>query len=178
MNIPNIITLGRLLAVPAVIYALSHEHMIVALILFTLAGISDAVDGAIARLFDQRTELGAWLDPLADKALMVSVFVMLAWLNAIPDWLVFLAVTRDILIIGAVLISDLTGNPLKVSPIFISKATTAAQIVFAFLALINLAFNAGLQTPLWFMLYVTAGLTIASGLSYLVVWMRHLAGSE
>lgn len=178
MNIPNIITLGRLLAVPAVIYALLHGHMMMALFLFTLAGISDAVDGAIARLFDQRTKLGSWLDPLADKALMVSVFVMLAWLNAIPDWLVFLAVTRDILIIGAVVIADLTGNPLKVSPIFISKATTASQIVFAFLALINLAFDAGLHTPLWFMLYVTAGLTIASGLSYLVVWMRHIAGSE
>lgn len=177
MNIPNIITIGRLLLVPAVIYTLLHGDMMTALILFTVAGISDAADGTIARVFDLRTELGAWLDPLADKLLMVSVFVMLAWLEVIPDWLVFLAVTRDALIIGAVVISNLTGHPMEVSPIFISKANTASQIVLVVLVLANQAFEWHMDMTIAVTLYLTAALTFASGASYLLVWMRHIAGS-
>jgi cardiolipin synthase (CMP-forming) len=178
MNIANIITIGRLLAVPAVIYALLHGNMVAAFLLFLIAGLSDAVDGAIARHFNQRTELGAWLDPLADKLLMISVFVTLAWLGAIPDWLVFIAVTRDALIVGAVIIGKLLGNPLKVEPILLSKANTAGQVALTALVLYDLAFHAGLDAPVSLMFYVSAGLTIASGASYLVIWMRHIAGSR
>ena len=178
MNIPNLITVGRLLAVPAVIYALLHGDLRIAFFVFAVAGLSDAVDGAIARFFNQRSELGAWLDPLADKLLMVSVFVMLAWMGAIPDWLVFMAATRDALIVGAVVVSSLMDNPLKVSPIFISKANTAVQILYAFAVMANMAFNLGMDEPLTALLYTSALLTIASGASYLLIWMRHLSGSQ
>lgn len=178
MNIANIITVARLLAVPAVLYCLLHGDMRAAFYIFLFAGISDAVDGALARLLDQRTELGAWMDPLADKLLMVSVFVMLAWLGFIPDWLVFLAVTRDLLIVGGFIVSTLIGNPIRVKPLMVSKANTAAQIVLVVLVLSNQAFALGLAMPLAAMLVITALLTFASGASYLVVWMRHIAGSH
>ena len=177
MNIANIITVFRLLAIPAVLYTLLHGDTVTAFYLFLIAGLSDAVDGALARLLDQRTELGAWMDPLADKLLMVSVFVMLGWLGEIPDWLVFMAVTRDALIVGGFVVSTLIGNPIRVRPLYVSKANTAAQIVLVVMVLSNLAFALGLDTPITIMLALTALLTIASGASYLVVWMRHIAGS-
>lgn len=178
MNIANVITVFRLLAIPVVLYTLLHGDAVAAFYLFLIAGLSDAIDGALARLLDQRTELGAWLDPLADKLLMVSVFVMLAWLGEIPDWMVFLAVTRDALIIGGFVVSTLIGNPIRVRPLFVSKANTAAQIALVVLVLSNLAFALRLDTPITIMLALTALLTIASGASYLVVWMRHIAGSK
>jgi cardiolipin synthase len=178
MNIANIITVARLLAVPAVLYCLLHGDMRTAFYLFLFAGLSDAVDGALARMLDQRTELGAWMDPLADKLLMVSVFVMLAWLGIIPDWIVFLAVTRDALIIGAFLVSTLIGNPIKVRPLMVSKANTAAQILLVVLVLSDQAFHLGLGNAVTILLSVTALLTFASGASYLVVWMRHIAATK
>jgi cardiolipin synthase (CMP-forming) len=178
MNLANIITIGRLLAVPLVLYFLLHGEMRAAFFVFLIAGASDAVDGAIARLFNQRTELGAWLDPLADKLLMTSVFVMLAWLGIIPDWLVFMAVTRDALIVGGFLVSTLISNPIKVDPLFVSKANTAAQIVLVVMVLSDQAFGLGLENVVAVMLYLTALLTFASGASYLVLWMRHIAGSK
>lgn len=177
MNIANIITVFRLLAIPVVLYTLLHGDTVTAFYLFLIAGLSDAIDGALARLLDQRTELGAWMDPLADKLLMVSVFVMLGWLGEIPDWLVFMAVTRDALIVGGFVVSTLIGNPIRVRPLYVSKANTAAQIVLVVMVLSNLAFTLGLDTPITIMLALTALLTIASGASYLVVWMRHIAGS-
>ena len=178
MNIANIITVVRLLSVPAVLYCLLHGDMRLAFYIFLFAGLSDAVDGAIARRFHLQTELGAWMDPIADKLLMVSVFIMLAWLDLIPDWIVFLAVTRDALIVGAFLVSNLIGNPIKVAPLMISKINTAAQIVLIVTVLSDQAFSLGLVQPVTVLLYLAALLTIASGASYLVLWMRHVAASK
>lgn len=177
MNIANIITVARLLSVPAVLYCLLHGDMLLAFYIFLFAGLSDAVDGAIARRFHLQTELGAWMDPIADKLLMVSVFIMLAWLDLVPDWIVFLAVTRDALIVGAFLVSTLIGNPIKVAPLMISKINTAAQIVLIVTVLSDQAFGLGLAQPVTVLLYLAALLTIASGASYLVLWMRHVAAS-
>ena len=178
MNIANIITVARLLSVPAVLYCLLHGDMRLAFYIFLFAGLSDAVDGMLARRFHLQTELGAWMDPIADKLLMVSVFIMLAWLDLIPDWIVFLAVTRDALIVGAFLVSNLIGNPIKVAPLMISKINTAAQIVLIVTVLSDQAFSLGLVQPVTVLLYLAALLTIASGASYLVLWMRHVAASK
>lgn len=178
MNIANIITVARLLSIPVVLYCLLHGDMRLAFIIFLFAGLSDAVDGVIARRFNQRTELGAWLDPIADKLLMVSVFLMLAWLDLIPDWIVFLAVTRDALIVGAFLISTLIGNPIKVAPVMVSKINTAVQIMLIVTVLADQAFGLGLADVVTILLYLAALLTCASGASYLVIWMRHMAGSK
>jgi len=107
LTIPNFITLLRFLLVPAIVYAMLEGAMGWALAGFLIAGVSDGVDGFIARQFDQRSELGAYLDPIADKLLLVSVFVVLGLMSELPLWLVIAAVSRDLLIVGGVVLSSL-----------------------------------------------------------------------
>ena len=114
VTIPNFITIFRFLLVPAVVYALLNGEMGWALAGFVVAGVSDGVDGFIARQFDQRSELGAYLDPMADKLLLVSVFVVLGYMGELPLWLVVAAVSRDALIVSAVVLSTVMGRPVEV----------------------------------------------------------------
>lgn len=174
MTIPNIITIGRFLLVPAIIYALAHQQMPLAFGLFLAAGISDGVDGFIARHFNQRSELGAWLDPLADKLLLVSVYVMLGITGTFPDWLVILVVTRDVLIVGAVVLSSIMAQPMEAQPILISKANTAAQIVLVVITLSALAFKLPLEDVKHWFTWIVAVLTILSAASYFRIWIRHM----
>src|SRR5438067_9623368 len=141
LSIPNLITLGRILLVPVVIWAITAGAMGVALALFLLAGISDAVDGFLAKRFGMRTELGGYLDPLADKAMLVSIFIALAVIEAVPRWLVILVVSRDIMIVGAVILAWLVDKPVKLKPLTISKLNTVVQIVFATVVLAALSFR-------------------------------------
>lgn len=104
VTIPNFITIFRFLLVPAVVLSLLSDDVGWALVFFVVAGLSDAADGFIARTFDQRSELGAYLDPMADKLLLVSVFIVLAFMGELPLWLVVAAVSRDALIVAAVLL--------------------------------------------------------------------------
>ena len=176
LTIPNAITIVRFLLVPAVIYALLGGRTDLALVGFVVAGISDGVDGFIARQFDQRSELGAYLDPVADKLLLVSVFVVLGYMGELPLWLVIAAVSRDALIIGAVMLSSLMGRPVEMKPLFVSKANTAVQIVLAAVVLAELALatSFGILRP---GLIVASGLlTGASAAAYLVGWLKHMAG--
>jgi cardiolipin synthase len=178
MTLPNLITIARFVMVPLIIMALVNGEMLFAFMLFVLAGVSDGLDGFIARQFDQKSEFGAWLDPVADKFLLVSVFVMLGWLGVLPSWLVIFAVSRDAMIIAAVVLSSLLGNPVKMRPLFVSKANTLAQIVLLVLVLADLAELARLDGIVGWMIYAVAGLTIASASAYLVTWLRHMAGME
>lgn len=177
MTIPNLITLLRLLLVPAVVYAMLENATGWALAGFVVAGLSDGVDGFIARRWpSQHSELGAWLDPLADKLLLVSVFVVLGLMREIPLWLVVAAVSRDILIMGAVMLADMMGRPMAMRPLFVSKANTAAQILLATVVLAELALAmafGGLRP----VLVVAVGLlTAISAAAYLVAWLRHMSG--
>lgn len=174
MTIPNFITFARFLAVPAIIYAMLHGYDVFAFLLFLAAGVSDAVDGFIARQFDQRSELGAWLDPLADKLLLVSVFVVLGLTGDLPDWLVILVVTRDVLIVGAVVLASVMNQPMEADPILVSKANTAAQIVLAATTLSALAFALPLDGVTGWLIWIVAVLTTVSAASYFRVWMRHM----
>ena len=178
MTLPNFITIARFLMVPMVILAMMNNQMLAAFLLFMLAGISDGLDGFIARHFDQKSVLGSWLDPAADKFLLVSVFIMLGWLEVLPIWLVIFAVSRDGLIIGAVVLSGLMENPVQMRPLLISKANTLFQIVLLILVLADLADLARLDGLIGWMIYAVAGLTIASAAAYLVTWLRHMAGVE
>ena len=116
--------------VPIVVWAIASGAMWIAFVLFLAAGLSDAVDGYLAKRFHMTTELGAYLDPLADKALIVSIYITLGINGLIPGLLVILVVSRDIMIVGAVMLSRLVGTPVKVKPLLVSKLNTAAQIVF------------------------------------------------
>lgn len=176
VTIPNMITIMRFLLVPAVVYWLMTGHWQLAFAGFVLAGVSDAVDGFIARHFNQFSVLGAYLDPMADKLLLVSVFVVLGIMGELPLWLVVAAVSRDALIVCAVLLSTILANPVAMKPLFVSKANTAVQIVLAALVLAELAFATDFG-PLRQALVVGSGaLTVASGAAYLVGWLRHMSG--
>lgn len=176
MTIPNIITILRFLLVPAVVYAMMTGEIGWAFAGFIVAGISDGVDGFIARQFNQRTELGAYLDPIADKLLLVSVFVVLGHMGELPLWLVIAVVSRDALIVGAVLLSYVMGRPVLVKPLFVSKANTTAQILLAGLVLGELSFATAIDNLRDALIVLAGLLTIASAAAYLVAWLRHMNG--
>ncbi len=175
MNIPNILTLARLCAVPLVMVAIVQGSYMIAFLLFAAAGITDGIDGYVAKRFDMRTELGAYLDPVADKALLVTIFIALALEHAIPIWLAILVVSRDIMIVGAVIVAWLIEKPLRIAPSMISKANTAAQIAFAAFVLAGLAFSFGSAQLIVVLSYAVAALTVGSIAAYLGFWLRHMA---
>ena len=176
VNIPNIITVARTLLVPIVFWLVIAGHDIAAFTLFVIAGISDALDGYLARRLDLRTELGAHLDPLADKLLIVSIFIALGMRGDVPSWLVITVVARDILILIGIMLASMLGKPVTIAPLQISKMTTVAQISLAALVLANAAFSLGLASGLIVVVWGTAVLTVASLIAYLRIWISHMSG--
>jgi cardiolipin synthase len=174
LSIPNLITLGRILLVPIVVWAITAGEMRVAFALFLAAGLSDAVDGFLAKRFGMSTELGAYLDPLADKAMMVSVYVALGISEAIPAWLVILVVSRDIMIVGAVILSWLVDKPVPLRPLLVSKLNTVAQILLASVVLAALAFRLNAEFAVLLLIGLVAALTLLSVIFYVAEWVRHM----
>lgn len=174
LSIPNLITLGRILLVPIVVWAISSGSMWIAFVLFVVAGVSDAVDGFLAKRFNMTTELGRYLDPLADKALIVSIYLALGINGTIPRWLVILVVSRDILIVGGIMLSWLMGDPLKIKPLWVSKINTAAQIVFACVVLGSIGFQLPADLLIEILMVVVTCTTLLSIAAYVVEWMRHM----
>ncbi len=174
MSIPNLITLGRILLVPVVVWAIVSGEMRGAFLLFLLAGISDGVDGFLAKRFQMKSELGAYLDPLADKALIVSIYISLGIAKALPIFLVILVVSRDIMIVSAFILTLLISKPMPVRPLMVSKANTAAQILLAVLVLAENAFdfNAALEANV--LMGLVAILTLLSIAFYVAEWVRHM----
>jgi cardiolipin synthase len=141
LNIPNLVTLVRILLVPIVVWAITSGEMRIAFLLFVGAGVSDAIDGFVAKRFHMTSELGAYLDPLADKALIVSIYVSLGIAGKLPLFLVILVVSRDIMIIGAFMLAWLVGKPMAARPLMVSKINTVAQILLAALVLAEQGFG-------------------------------------
>ena len=177
-TVPNLITLARLCAVPAAIWLMLQHRLDLAFVVFIGAGISDALDGWIARAWNARSQLGAVLDPIADKALLVSVYVTLASIGVLPDWLAILVVFRDLLIVGGVLVLWAVGLPPRIKPIFISKANTAAQILLAALVLFLAGFGFSAPLLLEVMIWLVAATTFASGAAYVAQAARRTAGGN
>jgi len=167
-TVPNLITLARLCAVPAAVWLMLQQRLDIAFLVFVGAGVSDAIDGWLARVWNARSAIGALLDPIADKALLVSVYVTLAAIGVLPDWLAILVVFRDLLIVGGVVFLWVLGFPRRIRPIMVSKANTVAQIMLAALALLLSGF--GLSAPLLLdgMIWLVAATTFASGAAYVV----------
>jgi cardiolipin synthase len=174
LSIPNLITLGRILLVPVVVWAIASGAMWIAFVLFLSAGVSDAVDGFLAKRFHMTSELGAYLDPLADKALIVSIYLTLGINHLIPRWLVILVVSRDILIVGGIMLSWLIGSPLKIRPLLVSKLNTVAQIAFACVVLGSLGFSIHAEALEAVLMGMVAVLTLLSIAAYVAEWMRHM----
>lgn len=163
INVPNILTIFRILLVPVFVNFILDDRLSAALVVFMIAGVTDALDGFIARAFSQRTELGANLDPLADKILLVTAFVVLAFKGLIPVWLCSLVILRDMIIFAVVLYLRKVGRTVKIEPSFVGKLTTFFQIVTIVYAL----FVAGQPDAVFlFVTFTTAGLTIYTGYSY------------
>lgn len=176
--LPNIITLGRILLVPVIVWAIASNQMTIAFALFVTAGLSDAVDGFLAKRFNMTSEIGALLDPLADKALLVSIYVALGVWGAIPRWIVILVVSRDIMIVGAVIVSWLLGKPVAMKPLMVSKLNTVAQVAFAALILAALGFDFAPRPFDIILMGLVTILTLLSVSFYLVDWVQHMSEIE
>ncbi len=178
MSVPNIITIARILAVPLTIWLIVTSRYSLAFWIFIAAGISDGVDGFIAKRFQQATELGSYLDPLADKLLLVSIYLSLGLADLVPAWLVILIVSRDVLIIGGVMLAWVVEKPVSLKPLALSKINTAGQIVLAGFILAALGFGVVNENLLVAGYYLVAALTVISGAQYLRFWARHMANGS
>ena len=170
-HLPNLITLARIALVPVLILLLKDQDYAAGLIVFVIAGASDALDGYLAKRLNVQSRLGAILDPVADKLLLVSAYVMLTVLGHIPFWLVLVVVFRDLLIVGGYMLYTSHAGPVKMRPSILSKLNTLMQIALATLVLAQQA--AGLDWPLTIHVLVVAVLitTVVSGAHYLWSWM-------
>jgi cardiolipin synthase len=178
LSIPNLITLGRILLVPIVVWAISSGAMWIAFVLFLAAGVSDAVDGFLAKRFGMTTMLGSYLDPLADKALLTSVYVSMGYVEEMPKWLVILVVFRDVLIVGGAILYQTLTQRLKMEPLFISKVNTTAQIALAALILAQLGLHFDSHGADQLLIYAVAATTLLSGGAYILRWGWRIAHIE
>jgi cardiolipin synthase len=166
ISLPNLISLARLFAVPLVVWLIVAGEMAAAFWVFVAAGISDAVDGFIAKRFNAVTTFGSYIDPLADKALLMSCYVALGIGGQIANWVVILVVFRDVLIIGGAILALPLGRSVVMRPLFISKLNTTMQIILVALVLAEIGVGIRDASVIMVMQYVVALTTLASGITY------------
>ena len=174
-NLPNLVTLTRMLMTPLAVLMIISQRFLPAFLIFILAGVTDAIDGFIAKNFDLRTELGAYLDPLADKALLISIYVSLAIYAGLPAWIAITVVSRDVMILVAVLVSWLLDKPVEIRPVWVSKVNTVAQIALAGFALGARAYGLDPQPMQTALEWAVAATTLASGGVYIAQWLDHMS---
>ena len=170
-NIPNLITVARLFAVPLLVWLILNNSMAAAFWVFVAAGVSDALDGFIAKRFDLVTKLGSYLDPIADKALLVSAFVTLGQADQVGTWLVILVVFRDVLIIGGTILFHTLGRAVEMRPLLISKFNTLMQIILVSMLLAKLGIGVPDFGLISFLVFLVGATTVLSGLAYMVHWV-------
>jgi len=170
LNLPNAISLARICAVPVVIWLIINDQMTAAFWLVLVAAISDAADGAIAKHFNQVTELGSYLDPIADKALLICCYIAMGQQGYLPMWLVIGVVFRDIVIVGGALSYHVMTQALIMNPIMTSKINTVAQLILAVevLASEGLGYDLGVFRDV--LIILVAITTVVSGAIYVMVW--------
>ncbi len=178
VNLPNLISIGRLLSAPVIVLLVLSGHMLAAFWLFVGAGVSDGVDGYIAKRFDVVTRVGAYLDPVADKVLLVSVYITMGQEGLLPVWLVIAVVSRDLLIVGGLLFTLIIGQSVAIRPLLLSKINTTAQIALAAAVLGFSAYGASVPVLIVALIYLVAGTTIVSGAQYMVQWVKITATGE
>ena len=175
MTLPNMISLARLLSVPFTVWLIMIDQWRMALVIFCLAGLSDAVDGFLAKRFGMESRLGQYLDPIADKTLLVSIFIVLGVQQHLRLWLVILVVSRDILIVGGLFLLFIFDQPYEPRPFLLSKINTAAQIILAATVIATMAFALDPSAVYVHLLILTAAVTtVVSGTEYLIDWWRRM----
>lgn len=170
-QIPNTITIARLILVPILIFLLNEAEYGWALVVFVVAGLSDGLDGYLARRFKLESELGGFLDPIADKVLMISVYVSLVLLGLLPVWLVLIVVARDFLIIGFIMMLISLGDSVHPAPSVYSKVNTVIQILLIVVVLVNLAFELSLGAYIDLLIYSLVVTTLVSAANYYWIWI-------
>jgi cardiolipin synthase len=165
INIPNILTVLRILVIPLFVIFLIRDLHGYALLVFIAAGVSDGLDGLIARALNQRSELGAILDPIADKLLLTAAYVTMGVLKDIPGWMVVVVISRDVLIVTGIAVLTFTRVPFTIRPSLISKWTTVAQVVTIAFNLLDLQ-AAWAGTAMHGLYWTTVTMTVLSGLHY------------
>jgi cardiolipin synthase len=165
MTVPNLITILRIILVPIFIIYMINNRTSASLVIFLIASVSDALDGFIAKVFHQKSNLGAHLDPLADKILLMSAFIILAIFKMIPSWLTVLTISRDVIILLGVLVLYLNDYPVKINPSLLSKATTCIQVATILIVLSNDYIDITFLRMYSF--WLAAIFTVASGLQYI-----------
>lgn len=178
MSFANAISLARLFTSPLIVWLILTGEMRFAFWVFLAAGVSDAVDGFIAKRIEKATVLGAYLDALADKALLVGVYVALGVEGHLELWLVILVVFRDILIVGGAILFRLLTRTLTMQPLMVSKVNTVTQIVLATVVLGRLGLDIAIDGVVMVLVYAVAATTLASGGAYLFDWTRRAARME
>ncbi len=171
-NIPNMITLARVLSVPLLVWLVLDGYIVAAFWVFIAAGISDALDGFVAKHFEAESEFGKFFDPLADKAVLVSIYITLGFLGLLVSWIVILVVFRDIFIISGVLLFKILSLPLSPKPLPVSKLNTLAQIILAATVLGVNAYQVDDAGLVAIMTYVVMATTVLSGAAYAITWGR------
>lgn len=172
-NAPNIITIVRILLVPVFIDMIIYGRFEYALAVFCVAAITDALDGLIARLANQRTRLGVYLDPLADKVLLTSAFVTLSIFHYVPTWLTTIVVSRDLILALGTLLLHLLEVSVDVTPMWLGKVTTVVQLGYVIAVVATVAFSWA-DDWLFPVVLTVASLTIASGLAYIYKGVRSM----
>lgn len=173
MNLPNTLTIFRVLLIPAFVILIIHRSFGWAMIIFAVAGITDGLDGLLARLTRSKTELGAYLDPIADKLLLISSYLCLAIVGILPDWLAVIVITRDVIILLGILVIILISRLPAIRPSLISKATTVFQILTVLLALMA-GYDPFFKRLTPIAIFLTTVLTILSGIHYIYLGTRFL----
>ena len=177
-QLPNLLSLLRLVAAPFAAWAILAGHDTLALVVFVTTGLTDGLDGFIARHWHFVTRVGTWLDPAADKLLMLFTYVALLGVAATPWWLVALVIGRDLAIASFWLMVRLLALPLPLRPLAIGKLSTLLQIAYAGLVLLVLAFDLDAPSLLLAAAAVTALATLLSGLAYLWLFLRALVARQ
>ncbi|MDX8395919.1 MAG: CDP-alcohol phosphatidyltransferase family protein [Mariprofundaceae bacterium] len=177
LNIPNVLTLIRMILTPVIVYAIFTDKAWIALGLMVFAAITDMLDGAIARYFNQRTKVGAYLDPLADKVMLITLILTLIVTNQVPLFLFLAVVLRDIVIVSGAWFYELATHDLKIEPSLASKTTTGMQMMYVAMVLVHMAYPLPM---LWLEIatWLTFIVTCVSGVHYMVAWARKASHQE
>lgn len=170
-QLPNLITVSRIALAPVLILLLKEQEYAASLAVFIIAGVSDGLDGLIAKRFHCVSRLGSILDPLADKTLLVSSYVMLTLLDHLPFWLMLTVAFRDLLIIGGYLVYTSMVGSVQMRPSWLSKFNTLMQIALVIVVLAQLALRLVYPPLVDMLIYAVLLTTVASGLHYLWIWM-------
>ena len=177
LNLPNSLTVLRILLVPVFVGLLLYDHYDLGLVVLLIAALTDVLDGLAARLTDQRTRLGEYLDPLADKLMLMSAIITLSVLDFIPVWAVIVVVSRDAILLAGTLLANLTDTDIDISPTALGKGTTFAQICYVIAVMLQVTRQLPdflVEPFLWGMVV----LTIGSGVHYLLRGIQHVNGSS